>query len=113
MSLETKDNINPDHYKSSTSLECIEAMELVFGKSVVIDFCVCNAWKYIWRWKNKNGVEDLKKANWYVLRACESIYESSFPEKCELSEKYSAILSRMREYIEANNALQEENDNDR
>ena len=66
---EEKDNINPDHYKNQTSLECIEAMEIVFGRDAVIDFCRCNAWKYIWRWKNKNGKEDLTKAKWYLERA--------------------------------------------
>lgn len=64
-----KDAINPGHYKSETSLECIEAMEIIFGRDAVIDFCRCNAWKYIWRWKNKNGTEDLEKANWYLERA--------------------------------------------
>lgn len=64
-----KDAINPDHYKNQTSLECIEAMEIIFGRDAVIDFCRCNAWKYIWRWKNKNGEEDLDKANWYLERA--------------------------------------------
>lgn len=64
-----KDNINPDHYKSETSLECIEEMEIIFGRDAVIDFCRCNAWKYIWRWKYKNGIEDLKKAKWYLERA--------------------------------------------
>lgn len=64
-----KDNINPDHYKNSTSLECIEAMEIMFGKEAVIDFCLCNAFKYIWRWKNKNGEEDLEKADWYLHKA--------------------------------------------
>lgn len=66
---EQKDNINPDHYKNQTSLECIEAMEIVFGRDAVIDFCICNAWKYIWRWKNKNGREDLKKSAWYLARS--------------------------------------------
>ena len=61
-----KDNINPDHYKSSTSLECIEAMEMIFGNEAVRDFCILNAFKYIWRWKNKNGAEDLNKASWYI-----------------------------------------------
>ena len=64
-----KDNINPDHYKNQTSLECIEAMEIIFGRDAVIDFCRCNAWKYIWRWKHKNGTEDLDKAKWYLERA--------------------------------------------
>ena len=62
-------NINPDHYKSETSLECIEAMELIFGEEAVLHFCICNAWKYIWRWRNKNGYEDLFKARWYIDRA--------------------------------------------
>jgi hypothetical protein len=64
-----KDNINPDHYKNSTSLECIESMEIMFGKEAVINFCLCNAFKYIWRWKNKNGEEDLEKADWYLHKA--------------------------------------------
>lgn len=64
-----EDNINPDHYKNQTSLECIEAMEIIFGRDAVIDFCRCDAWKYIWRWKNKNGTEDLDKAKWYLERA--------------------------------------------
>lgn len=67
--MDKKDNINPDHYKNQTSLECIEAMEIIFGRDAVIDFCRCNSWKYIWRWKNKNGTEDLTKAKWYLERA--------------------------------------------
>ncbi len=67
----TEDNINPDHYKSETSLECIEAMQIIFGTDAVIYFCLCNAWKYIWRWKNKNGTEDLKKAEWYIIHGRE------------------------------------------
>lgn len=68
-----KDNVNPDHYKSETSLECIEAMEIIFGRDAIIDFCVCNAWKYIWRWKHKNGKEDLKKSAWYLTHAYDMI----------------------------------------
>ena len=68
-----KDAINPDHYKNQTSLECIEAMEIIFGRDAVIDFCVCNAWKYIWRWKHKNGEEDLKKSAWYLSHAFDKI----------------------------------------
>lgn len=63
---EQKDNINPDHYKNQTSLECIEAMEIIFGRDAVIDFCICNAWKYIWRWKHKNGQEDLRYVRFMV-----------------------------------------------
>ena len=68
------DPTNPDHYKDHTSLECIEAMEIIFGKAAVLDFCACNAWKYIWRWKNKNGAEDLDKALWYAKRGLDNRY---------------------------------------
>lgn len=64
------DNVNhPAHYESSTSVECIEAMELMYGPQIVYDFCLCNAYKYIWRHKHKNGLEDLNKARWYVNKA--------------------------------------------
>lgn len=97
--LEEKDSINPDHYKSSTSLECIEAMELVFGTRAVIDFCMCNAWKYIWRWKHKNGVEDLNKAKWYIEKATKLDPFS-----------YDVMLERMLAYIKVNNCPEEDGD---
>ena len=66
------DNVNhPKHYEGSTSLECIEAMELAFGRQAVTDFCKCNAFKYVWRYKHKNGQEDLDEALWYCNKAIE------------------------------------------
>lgn len=64
------DNVNhPKHYEGATSIECIEAMIVAFGKQAVYDFCKCNASKYVWRYQNKNGKEDLEKAQWYVNKA--------------------------------------------
>ena len=60
---------HPAHYADSCSLECIDVMEAVFGSVPVRYFCLCNAFKYMWRYKNKNGQEDLKKAKWYLDRA--------------------------------------------
>ena len=66
------DNVNhPKHYEGSTSLECIEAMQIAFGRMGVYDFCICNAFKHLWRYKNKNGSEDLNKAEWYLNKAQE------------------------------------------
>ena len=31
----------------------------------------CNALKYIYRHRNKNGVEDIKKADWYLKKYLE------------------------------------------
>lgn len=55
----------PAHYTSG-GIECIDAMQAAFGAEVVKDFCLCNAFKYLWRHRQKNGVEDLKKACWYL-----------------------------------------------
>ena len=64
------DNVNhPAHYTSGCGFECIEMMEMVFGKEAVIDYCVVNAFKYIWRHKQKNGTEDIAKAEWYLKYA--------------------------------------------
>lgn len=61
------DNVNnPQHYAGSCSLECIEVMEITFGRNYVLHFCLCNAFKYMWRYKNKNGQEDLEKSKWYL-----------------------------------------------
>lgn len=65
---EKPDPVNrPAHYTSG-GIECIDAMQAAFGVEAVKDFCLCNAFKYLWRHRNKNGVEDLKKARWYLNR---------------------------------------------
>ena len=60
----------PKHY-ASTSIECIDAMIETQGVEAVKAFCVCNAFKYLWRHNSKNGDEDVKKANWYLNKAAE------------------------------------------
>ena len=57
----------PAHYTSG-GIECIDAMQAAFGDEAVKDFCLCNAFKYLWRHRQKNGVEDLKKCRWYLNR---------------------------------------------
>lgn len=65
-STSTNDNVNhPSHYGTG-NFECIDVMIETQGKEAVMDFCVCNAFKYIYRHNNKNGVEDIKKAKWYL-----------------------------------------------
>jgi hypothetical protein len=70
-----KDAVNPNHYKNQCSLVCIDSMIMAFGSEFVYHFCICNAWKYMWRYQNKNGVEDIEKARWYVNKASELIPE--------------------------------------
>lgn len=62
------DNINhPSHYEIE-GYECIDAMEITQGREAVKSFCLCNTFKYLWRSQRKNGLEDLKKARWYLDR---------------------------------------------
>jgi hypothetical protein len=58
---ETFDAVNhPKHYKSHPSgIECIEVTRHM-------NFNLGNAIKYLWRTDHKNGVEDLRKAIWYI-----------------------------------------------
>lgn len=58
----------PRHY-ASTSIECIDAMKETQGVEATKQFCICNAFKYLWRHNAKNGDEDIKKASWYLNKA--------------------------------------------
>lgn len=64
---ERSDPVNhPLHYNAG-GIECIDALEsAVVNLAGIEAFCTANAIKYLWRWKPKNGVEDLKKAQWYI-----------------------------------------------
>lgn len=68
------DNVDhPSHYETG-KYECIEVMLETQGKEAVKDFCICNAFKYLYRHRNKNGIEDIAKASWYLqkyLELCE------------------------------------------
>ena len=65
------DNVNhPSHYETG-KYQCIDVMEETQGKEAVKDFCICNAFKYIYRHRKKNGLEDVKKAVWYLNKYIE------------------------------------------
>ena len=68
------DNVNsPAHYCNG-GIECIEAIKAATtGLQGVEGYCIGNAIKYLWRWKFKNGVEDLKKARWYINRTIQEL----------------------------------------
>ena len=61
---------HPSHYETG-KFECIDVMLETQGKEAVMDFCLCNAFKYLYRHKRKNGVEDIKKAKWYINKYIE------------------------------------------
>lgn len=61
---------HPAHYNQG-KYECIDVMEDVFGEEAVKHFCMLNAFKYIWRANQKNGIEDVKKAIFYMEKMVE------------------------------------------
>lgn len=65
---------NPTHYQSmdaELNLDAITCMRAAFGRDVVKDFCLCNAFKYIYRNFSKGGDIDVAKAIWYLNKFLE------------------------------------------
>lgn len=62
------DPVNHPAYYEQGGMDCITIMETLFGTETVMHFCLCNAFKYLWRHKMKNGLEDIEKAAWYLNR---------------------------------------------
>ena len=58
---------NPAHYNQG-GIECIDAIEAMLSKEEFIGYLRGNSQKYRWRFRYKNGIQDLKKAEWYEKR---------------------------------------------
>ena len=69
-----KDNVNhPSHYTHG-GIECIDAIKAAtVGLTGIEAVCTGNAVKYMWRWKFKNGAEDIRKAMWYLEKLLEEV----------------------------------------
>lgn len=82
------DKVNaPNHYTNGF-MEAIDEMIMFFGEDVVMDFCLCNIWKYRKRAMLKNGKEDMEKADVYVkfykaLRDGKDVHYYLKPESCD------------------------------
>lgn len=66
------DNVNkPKHYNLG-KVECIDAIEsATIQKEGIEAVCTANIIKYLWRYESKNGLEDVRKAKWYLNRLIE------------------------------------------
>lgn len=60
---------HPSHYQGK--IEVIDYLEDKLGKEGFEGFCIGNVLKYVSRYKGKNGIEDLKKARWYLDKIIE------------------------------------------
>ena len=69
-----KDSVNqPAHYLKG-GMECIDVIKAVTSDLSGADaYYVGNIIKYVWRYNNKNGIEDLRKAKHYLEWLIESL----------------------------------------
>ena len=58
---------SPAHYNQGQT-ECIDAIEAMLSQEEYIGYLRGNSMKYRWRFRYKNGFEDLNKAEWYEKR---------------------------------------------
>jgi hypothetical protein len=85
MSYETNDKMvsHPDHYKSG-KYEVIDIIdEFTKDLSGTEAVCTANAIKYILRWKKKNGIQDVKKAIWYLTHLVEHLEDVDLAKATE------------------------------
>jgi len=63
---------NPPHYNQGL-IECIDAIRAMLSHEEFIGYLRGNSLKYRWRFRYKNGVQDLEKAEWYENRLKEEL----------------------------------------
>ena len=67
---------HPKHYNQG-GIECIDALKAAtVGKRGIEAVCVANVIKYLWRYEEKNGIEDVRKAKFYIERLLKELEES-------------------------------------
>lgn len=67
---------HPKHYNQG-GIECIDAIKAAtVGKRGIEAVCVANIIKYCWRYEEKNGIEDVRKAKFYIERLLKELEES-------------------------------------
>lgn len=66
---------HPAHYNQG-GVECIDGIKAACeGLEGEEAFCIGSAIKYLWRYRHKNGKEDLEKAIWYITRVIKILDE--------------------------------------
>lgn len=98
------DNVNkPQHYTYS-KYECIDVIkEITKDLNGEEAFCIGNAIKYLWRWKHKNGIEDVKKARWYLDRLIGDTHRVGF-KRNETGQIELFIPKDKKEFVESNDS---------
>ena len=64
--LDGEDKVNNPHHYNTGDIECIDAIKASMSPEAFKGYLKGNTEKYLWRYSYKNGLEDLKKARWYL-----------------------------------------------
>ena len=68
---------HPSHYTQG-GVECIDALKAAtINKSPFEAVCVANIIKYLWRYEEKGGLEDIDKAAWYLQRLHKEVLDKT------------------------------------
>ena len=67
---------HPPHYNQG-GIECVDAIEASMSPQGFRDYLKGNILKYLWRYEQKHGLEDLKKAQWYLTRLTLNLEEEN------------------------------------
>lgn len=88
---------HPSHYQSKSGLEVINVIAaFTEGLEGIEAVDTGNAIKYICRWKDKNGIQDLEKAMWYIQHLIDHLIKKDEEKRVELT------LEKYREYMYEN-----------
>ena len=88
---------HPSHYQSKSGLEVINVISaFTEGLEGIEAVDTGNAIKYICRWKDKNGIQDLEKAMWYIQHLIDHLIKEDEEKRVELT------LEKYREYVYEN-----------
>lgn len=69
---------HPSHYQGEYGMEVIDVIKnFTPGLEGILATDTGNIIKYILRWHEKNGVEDLKKARWYLNHLINEVENNS------------------------------------
>ena len=75
-----KDNVDhPAHYGNG-QIECIDYLDDFMTTEEFIGYLRGNIGKYMHRWRYKNGLEDLRKAEWYLKKLVSVMEEKETEE---------------------------------
>jgi hypothetical protein len=66
---------SPPHYNKG-GIECIDAIEAMLTHEEFVGYLRGNSLKYRWRFRYKNGIQDLEKAEWYENKLMETLKEN-------------------------------------